>query len=298
MVTVAVAGGGGGIGLEIVRAILVTKKHDLIVLSRSKQPSLTTQGVDVRIVDYKSVEQLKNALEGVHTVISCIAAYGDDSTAAELSLLEAAKIAGATRFVPSEWNSACNDIVDLYAGKELVWKAVQSSGLQYTRFVNGLWMNVWGPGCIRDEDEALGAYKDRPAFSIDLKAGTAIIPGDMSQEIVVTRTQDVGRFVAATLDLPTWEAESRISGDRLSLGEVVQLARDICGREIRTTQMSVEELEAILAGSLEIGERFYYQLLLAVALGRMNFEPTLNELCSDIQPVTTAEFLRKHWTRD
>ncbi|KAJ5527857.1 hypothetical protein N7513_012016 [Penicillium frequentans] len=129
MVTVAVAGGGGGIGLDIVRAILNTKKHDLIVLSRSKQPSLTTQGVDVRIVDYESVEQLKNALEGVHAVISCIAAYGDDSTAAELSLLEAAKIAGTTRFVPSEWNSACNDIVGLYAGKELVWKAVQSSGL-------------------------------------------------------------------------------------------------------------------------------------------------------------------------
>lgn len=298
MVTVAVAGGGGGIGLEIVCAILDTKKYDLIVLSRSNQPSLTTQGVDVRIVDYRSIEQLKNALEGVHTVISCIAAYGDDSTTAELSLLEAAKIAGATRFVPSEWNSACNDIVDLYAGKELVWKAVQSSGLQYTRFVNGLWMNVWGPGCIRDEDEALGAYKDRPAFAIDLKTGTAIIPGDMSETIVVTRTQDVGQFMAAALDLPTWEAESRIAGDRLSLGDVVQLARDICGREIGITQMSVEELEVILAGSLDIGERFYYQLLLAIALGRMNFEPTLNELCSDIQPVSTAEFLRKHWTRD
>ncbi|KAJ5802369.1 uncharacterized protein N7503_004819 [Penicillium pulvis] len=298
MATVVIAGGGGGIGLEIVRAILDTKKHDLIVLSRSEQPSLTTRGVEVKIVDYKSVEQLQNALEGVHTVISCIAAYGDDSTAAELSLLEAAKVVGATRSVPSEWNSACNDIVDLYAGKELVWKAVQSSGLQYTRFVNGLWMNVWGPGCIRDEDEALGAYKDRPAFAIDLKAGTAIIPGDMSQKIVVTRTQDVGRFVAAALDLPTWEGESRISGDRLSLGEFVHLARDICGKEIRTTQMSVEELEVILSGSLEVGERFYYQSLLAVALGRMNFEPTLNELCSDIQPASTAEFLRKHWIMD
>ena len=295
MVAVAVAGGGGGIGSDIAQAILKTKKHSLIVLSRSAQPNLTLQGVDVHIVDYSSVEQLTSSLKGIHTVISCIAAYGNTSTASELALLEAAKQAGAIRFVPSEWNSDCHDIVQLYAGKSIVWKAVRSSGLEYTRFTNGLWMNVWGPGCVADEEKALGAYGKRPAFAIDLKAGTAIIPGDASQKVVVTRTQDVGTYVAAALDLPKWEAESRIVGDRLSFGEVVELAKTVCGKELHVTNLSVEDLEGLLEGGLDDGERFYYQLLLAVAVGRMDFEPTLNELCPGVEPVLVSEYFKKHW---
>jgi nucleoside-diphosphate-sugar epimerase len=298
MVTVAVAGGGGGIGSDIVQAILKTNKHEVIVLSRSSQPLLTKQGVDVKIVDYGSVEQLEVTLRGVHTVISCMAAYGTNSTAAELALLEAAKKAHVARFVPSEWNSPCHDVVDLYLGKEIVWKAVQSSGLEYTRFINGLWMNVWGPCCVRDEEEALGAYKDRPPFAIDLKAGTAIIPGDPSQKMVLTKTQDVGRFVAAALDLSSWEPESRIAGDTLTFTEVIQLVKNICGKDLRITHMSVENLQELLKGDRDSGERFYYQLLLAVALGRMDFEPTLNDLCPDIKPVSTAEYIKRHWTCD
>ncbi|KAJ5460292.1 uncharacterized protein N7458_001844 [Penicillium daleae] len=298
MVTVAVAGGGTGIGLDIVRAILATKKHDLTVISRSNQTSLASEGVNIKVVDYSSVEQLADALRGIHTVISCIPAYGDNTTAAELALLEGAKRAGVLRFVPSEWNSACNDIVDLYAGKEIVWNAVQGSGLEYTRFINGLWMNVWGPGCIRDEEEAIGAYKGRPAFAIDLRAGTAIIPGDSSQKVVVTRTQDVGRFVAATLDLPIWEAESHIVGDRLSFAEVVGLANEVCGKQLRVTEIHVEELEELLGGNLEVGERFYYQLLLSAALGRMDFDHLTNPLFPDPRPMSTSEYLKKHWTLD
>jgi len=298
MVVVAVAGGGRGIGLDIVQAILDTKKHEVIVLSRSNQPHLASQGVDSRIVDYGSIEQLTESLRGVHTVISCISPHGSDSTAAELALLEASKKAGAARFVPSEWNSGCNDIIDLYSGKITVWNAVQSSGLQYTRFMNGLWMNVWGPGCVRDDEEALGAYKGRPPFAIDLKAGTALIPGDGSQQVVVTKTQDVGRFVAAALDLAKWEPESRIVGDKLSLNEVAQLAKTICGKDLQITHMPAENLEKLLQGNPDEGERFYYQLLLAIALGRMDFEPTLNNLCPGVKPVSTSEYLRRHWTSD
>ena len=70
MVIVAVAGGGGGIGFDIVQAILNAKKHKVIVLSRSNQPHLNSQGIDSRIVDYGSIEQLTESLRGVHTVIS------------------------------------------------------------------------------------------------------------------------------------------------------------------------------------------------------------------------------------
>ncbi|GIK05565.1 hypothetical protein Aspvir_009678 [Aspergillus viridinutans] len=271
MVTVAVAGGGSGIGLDIVQAVLDAKKHDVIVLSRSDQPHLSSQGADVRVVGYGSAEDVRESLRGVHTVISCIAAYGSNSTTSELALLEAAKQAGVARFVPSEWNSDCYDVVDLYSGKGIVWKAVQSSGLEYTRFINGLWMNVFGPGCVRDEEEALGAYKGRPPFAIDLKAGTAIITGDASQMVVISKTQDIGRFVAAALDLPKWEPESRIVGDRITFTEVAELAKSRCGRDIQIKVMPTENLKGLLRGNMSSDERFYYQLLLAIATGRMDF---------------------------
>lgn len=297
MVTVAVAGGGSGIGLDIVQAIINVQKHEVVVLSRSNKPQLSPQGVSVRLVDYEVVEQLKESLKGVHTLISCIAAYGSSSTAAELALLEAAKQAGVVRFVPSEWSSDCHDIVDLYSGKAVVWQAVQSSGLEYTRLLNGLWMNVWGPGCLRNQAEALGAYRGRPPFAIDLKAGKAIIPGDASRKVVVTRTQDVGRFVAAAIDLPKWAPETRIAGDRLSLSDVVNLAT-ICGVDLDVTGLPVEKLEEVLSGELEQGERFYYQLLLANAVGRMDFEPNSDDLFNNIEPMSVKEYFRKYWTKD
>ncbi|RFU29712.1 hypothetical protein B7463_g6641, partial [Scytalidium lignicola] len=297
MVTVAIAGGGSGIGLAIVRAILNSKRYEVVVLSRSNRADLVTLGVDIRIADYGSAQQLKESLTEVHTVISCISTYGADSVSAELNLLEGAKQAGVVRFVPSEWATDCHDIVDLYSDKDTVWEAVKSSGLEYTRFINGLWMNVWGPGCVRDKEEALGGYTGLP-FAFDLRAGTATIPGDGSQKVALTTMQDIGRFVAASLELPRWQPESRIVGDKLSFIEVAHLVKTICGKDLRATYVSIEELSATLEGERDVGKRFYYQLLSAIAQGRMDFKPTLNGLFSDVKPMSVAEYLKRYWTTE
>jgi uncharacterized protein YbjT (DUF2867 family) len=297
MVTVALAGGGAGIGFNILEAILKTKKHRVIVLSRSDKPDVAKRGVDVRIVDYESAQQVTEALAGVHTVISCISTYGAGSTSAELTLLQAARQAGVVRFVPSEWATDCHDAVDRYSSKATVWQAVKSSGLEYTRFINGLWMNVWGPGSIRDEKEARAGYSG-PPFAFDLKAGTAVFPGDGLRKVIFTTMQDVGRYVAASLDLPRWPPESRIVGDRLSFVEAAKLVETICGQDLRITPISLEDLSSVLKNEQSVGERFYYQLLLAIANGRMDFEPTLNDLCPDIKPTSMEEYLQKYWTSE
>ena len=295
MVVTAIAGGATRVGLHIIKAILNTKKHKVILLSRSNQPDLAKLEIDIRIVDYGSTQELKRGLAGVHTVISCISPYGTDSTSAELNLLQGAKEAGVVRFVPSEWAADCHDVVDLYSEKEIVWQAVQSSGLEYTRFINGLWMNVWGPGCIKDEKEALAGYEG-PAFAIDLRAGTATFPGDGSNKVVLTTIQDIGRFVAASLELPKWQPESRIVGDKLSFIDVALLVKEICGLDLHITYISSEELLATLEDKHSTSERFYYQLLLSIAIGRLDFESTLNDMCPDIRPLSVAEYLKRHWT--
>ena len=78
---------------------------------------------------------------------------------AQLTLIEAAKEAGAKRFAPSEYALSTYDNLDLYAGKAAVWEALRVSGLEYTRFFCGIFMNTLGTGTPKGEAEALGGLR-------------------------------------------------------------------------------------------------------------------------------------------
>ena len=297
MVTVAVAGGTTGIGSNVVRAILATKKHQLVVLSRSKQPDLSNQGVSVRVVDYTSHENLTKCLEDVHIVISCIWSFGPDLETSQLALLKAAQDAGAKRFVPSDWATDRYDAVSGYALKAPVWDAVQASGLEYTRFVNGIWMNIWGVGAPRNETEALAGYGGAP-FLLDLKARTAIIPGDGSQKVAFTNMRDIGTFVAASIDRPHWEPESRIVGDKLSYGEVVTLAERITGHTFEKTYCPEAQIESVLKGNPDPIQLFYHQYMKLIVDGGFDIEGTLNAQFPSVKTVTVEEYLTQYWGRE
>src|ERR1700742_3405993 len=75
MVTVAIAGGVGSIGLNIVNAIYAASSHRVIVLSRSDQPDLTARDITVRIVDYTSPRPLEHNLTGIDTLICRLPGY-------------------------------------------------------------------------------------------------------------------------------------------------------------------------------------------------------------------------------
>ena len=62
MVKVAIAGGTGKIGRHILDAIIVSKKHDVIVLSRFADPELEDRGVKVTAVSYTDSSSLEAVL--------------------------------------------------------------------------------------------------------------------------------------------------------------------------------------------------------------------------------------------
>jgi uncharacterized protein YbjT (DUF2867 family) len=293
MTTVAVAGGTTGIGSNVVREILATNKYKLVVLSRSEKPDLTRLGVSVRVVNYTSHEQLVKALEGVHTVISCIWSYGPDLVTSQLALLKAAQQAGAKRFVPSDWATDRYDAVTGYSGKITVWNAVQASGLEYTRFINGIWMNVWGVGAPA-EAEAVAGYTG-PPFLIDLKARTALIPGSGTQKVAFTDMRDIGKFVAASLDLPRWEPDSRIVGDKLSYTEVVTLVEKITGHSFQKTYYPENQIESVLTANPDPETVFFHQYMKLIVAGGIDFDGTLNATLPDIKITTAADYLKQYW---
>ena len=91
MVNVAVAGATTGLGEMVLSAILESRLHDIIALSRNPNPALTTKGADVRIVDYKDHGSILNALRDVYTVLSLIGGLNQDERRdAQLALWAAA----------------------------------------------------------------------------------------------------------------------------------------------------------------------------------------------------------------
>ena len=157
-------------------------------------------------------------------------------------------------------------------------------------------MNVWGVGAVNELEEALAGYKSLP-FILALKDESVTFPEDGEQKIVVTTMQDVGRYVAASLDLPKWEPISRIVGDRISGNELVELVKKVTGRALTVTRVPVTEISGTLQKpELDFGYRFYYQLLDAIAKGRIDFEATLNAVFPHIKTTTVAEYLERHWS--
>ena len=106
---------------------------------------------------------------------------------AQLAIIAAAKEAGVKRFGPSEYAVREYEDWDFCAGKIPVWEATKTSGLGYTEFTCGVFMNTLGTGTPKGEVEALGGL--RPwTFVIDMKARTADLPGDRNSRMTVTRT--------------------------------------------------------------------------------------------------------------
>ena len=228
MVKVAIAGATGGVGLHLVEAILETRKHEVVVLSRKPgTPHLAKLGVKVFQVSYEDPASLAAALHGVHTVISTISGYDKKTLAdTQLALLDASVKAGAKRFAPSEFSvhSTPNNRIEVWRHKWTVVEALRKSGLEYTLFEPGVFTNYLGEGT-----EGLG-HLHPLRFTFDVENCTMRIPGDGSGELVMTRVEDVGRFVAASLDLPSWPEISQMRGDKKTLNEIVKLAEAVRGR--------------------------------------------------------------------
>ncbi|KAK6820107.1 hypothetical protein RU639_007025 [Aspergillus parasiticus] len=64
---------------------------------------------------------------------------------------------------------------------------------------------------------------------IDLENNFAAIPGDGEGVVAMTHTSDIGRFVAAVLDLSQWENRYHLIGDSLSIDDMVRIAEEAKG---------------------------------------------------------------------
>lgn len=313
MVVVAIAGATTGLGLTFLRVLAneqdAMSKHTPILLSRSAQPDWAARGFDVRQVDYANHEQLVQALQGVHTVLSFMGASQDAVLNGQLALVKASKQARVKRFAPSEYaGNAKHELVDLYKPKAVVLEEATKAGLEVTQFQIGLFMGALATGTPlpltadgaalgykTGEEEALGGLRPMN-FVINAASGTCDNVGDGSAQFAITNTRDVARFVIAALDLPVWPEKIGMRGSVTSFNDIVAQLEKVQGRKFLTRSTSVAELQSQIDHDEDMMRRFFNQARIAMSTGWAMVEPDLNKAFPHIKPVTMEEFVEEWWS--
>lgn len=169
----------------------------------------------------------------MNTVISVI------SGPAQIALIDAAAEAGIRRFAPAEFEGQAAlrpqpDALD--RGKRAALDRLQqyqTRGMQYTSFVCGILYERFGPGGMVAKGiglrSGIGAEGD---YLVHISQKKAHIPYDANGQpgtISMTSAEDVGKFVAAALDLPQWPPELQMRGDRMNVLRLVNIAEAIRG---------------------------------------------------------------------
>ena len=299
MVVVAIIAPTSNIGSHLVQAIQNTQ-HRLVTISRSPQPELSAKGIPTHVATYLPdghatlVDFLK--AQKVHTIISGIWSL-TGHVESHLAVLAAAKEAGVRRFAPSEWAVPVYRTIGLYAMKLDVWQECLNSGLEVTRFHCGLWTNAYGYGATKEPEEALAGYHG-PAIGIHMDKGTATLVKDGNDEVVISRLQDIAPLVVKSLDLPKWEHDTFIVGDRTTFKHLVDVAQQVTGRSLEVKYLSEHDIDQGLQSS-DIVEKLTSQFYKALANGELNFGQgqSLNKSFPDVGMMTAEQFFKRHFGR-
>jgi NmrA-like family len=323
MVLVAIAGGTSAtLGRSIINAILEAGNHIPIILSRSKsssEPSHTVKyGAQIRYVDYHSIQSLIIGLEDVHTVISVLKSNDpSEMLSYHSNLLTAAKRAGCKRFAPSEWEIGplAKQKVDLLRLKLDIWERCQQSGLECARFIPGWFMNYLGQGCPEQKKEqaTAGLDDDLMLDYVDIGRGKVTVPHTEKgspAKVSMTEMGDIGRFVAAALDLDAgkWEADMGMVGSTVDLEQMARVAEKVTERNFEITTVTKEnvkhredDFDKQMAKEFSIEAlkgKMVAQLMQCACeeeIGNQINDPVLNRLCPDVKPVGFEQYLERFW---
>ncbi|KAG5796171.1 hypothetical protein H9Q69_004784 [Fusarium xylarioides] len=241
---VAVVGGSGNLGREVIDEIIARGSYEVVILSRGARAADLPKGVAWRQVDYDDKSALVDAMKGIDTVLSFLAML-DQNEALELhkKLIDAAIEAGVRRFAPSEWASASNSGVAHYQYKDKVRKYLEEVNsneqkIEYCLFQPGMFTDYFGHP--RAKTKHFGTFY----MFADFQNRRAIIPEDADAPITLTTVRDMSQVVAQALEYNgVWPTVGGIQGTAFTVSELIALAEKLRG-PFKVEKISNEDLEA------------------------------------------------------
>lgn len=285
---VVVAGGFGGVGFFITKALLDAKVFKVKVIGRGggetkPNQDLLSAGATFAAVDYDSVDSLAAALAGADAVVSAVnaaAAYQP-----QLNLLEAAKKAGVKRFLPSEYGGIYlfkTPEAPFVASKIPVAHQVLTSGLEYTFLSTGPFT-----------DTAFNAFMGMDIFSPSDKVEWTV-GGDGHAKIAFTTRADVGRFVAQVLLHPDLSRNKYLAvhGDVATPHEAAAVFEQVSGKKVTIKTRTLADLRAAIKAKPgpTAFDNIQEQLLLTLGNGDGAHNHDDSVLFPDIKPTTLKAY--------
>ncbi|CAH0043606.1 unnamed protein product [Clonostachys solani] len=252
---VALAGASGNLGRPILKALLDAGLL-VTVLSRktgNSPPPAPHPNLVAKKVDFDSVPDLKQALEGVEVVVSCLATIAIGS---QNPLIDAAEAVGVKRFIPAEFgmdslNPLCAELPvckpKVSTQAYLLEKYKSNPDFTWTSIANGLFLD-WGI---------------EVGFLIDPGSRTATLYNGGDVPFSVTLLSDIAK---AVLGIINNQAETRnrvvyIHSTLTTQNKLIQYAKEKDDREWTVTtkstaqvlEESLAELEKAAQGTGDIG---------------------------------------------
>ncbi|KAA1474802.1 NAD-P-binding protein [Dentipellis sp. KUC8613] len=230
--------GVGNIGSFIANDFLARKAAGqvkrVVILTRSstddeKNKKFERKGAEVITIDYSSKASLISALSGIEVVISTINLGALDS---QFALIDAAKDAGVKLFVPSEFGTPTDDIMNgPRSPKRKAKEQLKKLDLPYVLVYTGAF-----------SDTIFSAK-----IGLDPASGKVTVGGDGSATVSFTSRPDIARYAGYVLTgFSAQKLEWRkfqIEGDRLSFNEVFEKYSAKTGNKVEVSYRSIAELE-------------------------------------------------------
>lgn len=288
---ILVAGATGAVGSGIVRRLLERgEKVRALVRSTSdagKVDSLEKAGAEIARGDLKDPDSLRSACQGAKAVISTVSMIGTgkegdsfEATDSEgtRSLIDAAKAAGAERFLFISFDRSGMPDAPIVRAKGEVEDYLKSSGLNYTIIQPAFFMEAW-----------LG-----PMLFADPALGTAKVYGEGNAKIRYVSASDVAELAAQAVTNPAAkDATIQFGGpDEVSQRDAVRIFEEEFGKPLTVTEIPEAALEAQWSAAGNPMEKTFSALMLTLARGKnAGGEPPLHEY--PMKMTSVREFAKK-----
>jgi len=247
--TLVIVGGTGGLGQEVAKGLVAAKgfgarKALVRSLDSPKAKTLQEMGWElVQVEDFNDVDALEKALQDAKVVVSTVG--GGDMVQLETATIKAAKRAGASLYVPSQFgvdSRRWGYQFPFLAGKKQVLDEADAVGLPTLKVFVGLFSDYIF-NFLADPTNAKGR-----------------IVGDGSAKLSFTRRSDIGYVLAKALEDPALANGGYLSiqGDNKSWKEALEMLGKALGKTIEfeyvdpsdALKQEEEELEKGLKGDM------------------------------------------------
>ncbi|KAB2105737.1 hypothetical protein AG0111_0g6389 [Alternaria gaisen] len=310
MVTVAIAGGTGGMGRTIVEELVGQDKHQVLILSRKANKIPGLESVRVIEADYEDVASVKQSLQkyNVEVVISALALFTEESAKAQMNLIQAAIDSGSVkRFMPSEYgvNYSHPGVLEFHPAAKWWLDAadlLRSSHLDFTRVMFGWFSDYFGmPHCKSN----MKPFK----YALDFDNRKAALPGDGEASVTFLHSTDVAKYIAALLDEEKrWPEFSAFASDKLTWNKVVETAERVTGEKWEVTYDPIDKLEQGQATLFEQPEGSYglpedatrsmmaeFGVMAVKGIMDITGEGLRNDVLPEVHPITVEALMQKAW---